>query len=736
MEIGQARGVRSTIRAAMSEAIGLDWASRVSRLIAATAFAILLVIWTVAAGAIWRSHTQAIQGATTASQTLSLMATAFTSKSVSATGLVLSSMLDWVAEEDIETVEQFESILSERRFFDKLRDRIANVNSVDVATFIAPNGKVVMFTRGYPPSPINLSDRDYFKAQLAKDAPPVSLGNVVQNRGTGRWTFYLARQVRSHSGLILGVVIVGIESEYLADFYRRISPSKDIVLSFWRDDGTLLATSGSRTELLGKRFPEAGSLKILSQRPAGGTEYLTTRRLIADTVDEARVLTAKPVPNIPGYVAVSVGMESFLQPWRADRNGMLFIAVLLSLAVGTVARQAQSARRAEYRRRANESEQRVLRAVVDMPLALTAVLDGEGRVLRSNESFDRFFRRSDRPRGLKVVDMPEADAIARFVVGNGEQGEAEIRLNGPTGSQRIVRFAMTRQNLQGWGPCSIIVGTDETAQRAAQVAIAQSAKLITLGEMATGMAHELNQPINVIHMAAQNALAEIVSMEPGDPKPTPTPDLLEFLASKLNTILSQTVRSASLISHMRVFGRTPKETATPFDARNVCNDVLSLIGQQVRTCGISIEIDPRTGPAVVVGHQTMLEQVLINVVLNARDALLTVAERRMRIEIGCWTDDRTVVVEVRDNGPGIPEGIRDRIFDPFFTTKDVGQGTGLGLAISYGIVRDMRGSIRVAPSDVGARIRIELPAARQDSQFGNCCSRHPEAVGVVHTHDT
>lgn len=709
--MGKVRDERSAILAAASGLIGLNWSSKASLRIFAITTVLMLVVWLTAAGAIMHGHSIAVREATETSQTLALIATTFTSKSIAATDLILKSMLDWIADENIETVDQFEMTFGERRYFDKLRERIVNVDQIDVATFISSSGRIVLFTRSYPPPPINVADRDYFKAQSVNGAPSTSLGNAVQNRGNGRWTFYLAKQVTAPSGAILGVVIVGIESDYLAEFYRRITQGGETTLSFWRDDGTVLAVNRSTEGLLGKQFPQAESLKILSQTPEGGTEYVTSRRLLGNPADRMRVLTARPVPNVPGYVVASIGMNKALASWHTERNAISGIAALLTFVIGIASLQLQRSQRESDRRRTDELEQNILRAIVDMPLALTAIFDRHGRVLRSNDSFDRFIQSSGRPRGFMVGDIPEAEEITRFIHGDSEFAEAEVRLVRPPFGQQVVRFSMAKQDLQDLGRCSIIVGIDESAQRAAQVAIAQSAKLITLGEMATGMAHELNQPINIIHMAAQNALFEIQPMEPDDPPPIPTPEMLVFLASKFNTILSQTARAASLISHMQVFGRAPKEVVAPFDAREVCTDALNLIGQQIRTRGIAIDVDAGPNPAMILGHRTMLEQVLINVVLNARDALSTIAEGEKRIEIRCRTDDRTVVVEVEDNGPGIPESIRDRIFDPFFTTKDVGQGTGLGLAISYGIVSDMKGSIRVAPSDVGARIRIELPAA-------------------------
>lgn len=712
METGKVRDARSAILAAAWRLIGLDWSSKMSRRIFTIAAALMLMVWVTAAGAIMHGHSLAVRAATETSQSLALIATAFTSKSIAATELILRSMLDWIADENVETVDQFEKTFGERRYFDKLRERIVNVDQIDVATFISSSGRIVLFTRGYPPLlPINLADRDYFKAQSVKGAPSTSLGNVVQNRGNGRWTFYLAKQVTARSGAILGVVIVGIESDYLAEFYRRITQDGETILSFWRDDGTVLAVNRSTEEVLGKQFPQAESLKILSQTPEGGTEYVTSPRLLGNPADRMRVLTARPVPNVPGYVVASIGMNKALASWRTERAAISGIAALLTFAIGIASLQLQRSERQSALRRHDELEQKILRAIVEMPLALTAIFDRHGRVLRSNDSFDRFFQSSGRPRGFMIGDIPEAEEIARFIHGDDEFAETEVRLARPPVGQQVVRFSLAKRDLQDLGRCTIAVGTDESAQRAAQAAIAQSAKLITLGEMATGMAHELNQPINIIHMAAQNALFEIQPMEPDDPPPVPTPEMLVFLASKFDTILSQTARAASLISHMQVFGRAPKEVVAPFDAREVCTDALNLIGQQIRTRGIAIDVDAGPNPAMILGHRTMLEQVLINVVLNARDALSTIAKREKRIEIRCRTDDRTVVIEVEDNGPGIPESIRDRIFDPFFTTKDVGQGTGLGLSISYGIVSDMKGSIRAAPSVVGAMIRIELPAA-------------------------
>ena len=112
------------------------------------------------------------------------------------------------------------------------------------------------------------------------------------------------------------------------------------------------------------------------------------------------------------------------------------------------------------------------------------------------------------------------------------------------------------------------------------------------------------------------------------------------------------------------------------------------------------------------GYQTTLEQVIVSLLVNARDALRDCGQRDKRVEVSATrAAGGRIVVAVADNGPGVPVAIRDRIFEPFFTTKPVGEGTGLGLATSYGIVRDAGGSLSLGESEAGATFRIDLPAA-------------------------
>ena len=249
---------------------------------------------------------------------------------------------------------------------------------------------------------------------------------------------------------------------------------------------------------------------------------------------------------------------------------------------------------------------------------------------------------------------------------------------------------------------------DVSLRKEAEQQLIQASKLASLGAMATGVAHELNQPLNVIKIGASNLRGDL---EDGVGN---TEDYLQ----QISGIIGQVDRAAKLISHMRVFGRQPVEAAAPFDLGPVRDGLRSLIAAQltaeriVLTFGIDDDLPP------VIGHAVLLEQVLLNIVLNARDAILErrAAERDLRgfIAIVAHRADDKVVIEVEDNGTGIPAEAIDHVFEPFFTTKPIGKGTGLGLAVSYGIVRDMRGNLEAFPAAQGARFVITLPAATGD----------------------
>ena len=243
----------------------------------------------------------------------------------------------------------------------------------------------------------------------------------------------------------------------------------------------------------------------------------------------------------------------------------------------------------------------------------------------------------------------------------------------------------------------------------AEAQLIQASKMATLGEMSAGVAHELNQPLNAIRIGG-DLLKKIV--ERGE---VLEPELTGQVSREIG---AQVERAASIINHLREFGRKsePDELEKVFINKPI-TDVFTVLGQQLKLKQIKVNLDLDETLPPVYGVSNRLEQVFINLVMNARDAIEEMLEKGSEKErdglltIRTYQEKGRVVAVVRDNGNGMPERVKEKIFEPFFTTKDVGRGTGLGLSISYGIIKDYDGTIEVeSMPGSGTTFKITFPA--------------------------
>ncbi|MCB2188458.1 MAG: PAS domain-containing sensor histidine kinase, partial [Deltaproteobacteria bacterium] len=238
-----------------------------------------------------------------------------------------------------------------------------------------------------------------------------------------------------------------------------------------------------------------------------------------------------------------------------------------------------------------------------------------------------------------------------------------------------------------------------------------AAKMATLGEMSAGVAHELNQPLSVLATGGHLLARQTQKGAPPDPA---------LVAQVAREIEEQVGRATRIINHLREFGRKAEVSRSLIDVTEPIAGVFQLLGQQMRVHDIAVHLDLPAGLPPVWADKNRMEQVFINLLLNARDAI---DERRQagdrrggEISVAAREENGQAVVMVRDNGIGIPPALRSRIFEPFFTTKEVGRGTGLGLSISYGIVRDYGGTITVesCPGQ-GSCFRVSFPLAAEEA---------------------
>ena len=240
----------------------------------------------------------------------------------------------------------------------------------------------------------------------------------------------------------------------------------------------------------------------------------------------------------------------------------------------------------------------------------------------------------------------------------------------------------------------------EQELREKQEQLVQAGKLATLGELTTGVAHELNNPLNNIGLFIGNAV-DLIELGMADPKP-------ESILQELHNAMQQVHKATEIISHLRTFGRVTSASREPVGISQVIRRSLSLVQEQLRLRQIVVKLLLPEEEVFVVGNEIQLEQVFINLLTNARDAVANSTRKNITIE--CVARANRVEIRFCDTGPGIPMGLEQRIFDPFFTTKEVGAGTGLGLSITYGIIKEHQGTIVVENCpDGGALFLIQLP---------------------------
>jgi two-component system cell cycle sensor histidine kinase/response regulator CckA len=227
----------------------------------------------------------------------------------------------------------------------------------------------------------------------------------------------------------------------------------------------------------------------------------------------------------------------------------------------------------------------------------------------------------------------------------------------------------------------------------------QAEKMAALGQTISGVAHELNNPLATIL-----SWAERLSRRPG---------LEDAIRRGLETILGESERAARIVRNLLTFARKRQTTRAMVDVNQVARETLALRAYEQRVSNITVLDALAAGLPQVFADGYQLQQVVLNLVINAEQAMLS-ANGRGTLVVRTWHDaeQESVVLEINDDGPGIPADLQPKIFDPFFTTKEVGQGTGLGLTVAYAIVQEHGGRIRLeSRPGAGASFYVEMPVS-------------------------
>ena len=323
---------------------------------------------------------------------------------------------------------------------------------------------------------------------------------------------------------------------------------------------------------------------------------------------------------------------------------------------------------------------------------------GCSRTEANNQSFLELFRPAEREEYASKLKTSQFINQARHVT----KDERSIYVN--------IRVSPS----QYLGQKVLLVTTSDITERLEmEQQLILASKMATLGEMATGVAHELNQPLSVIKTASNYFMRKVNRSQPIENKN------LSTMAGKIDTNVD---RATKIINHLREFGRKSAVETEKVRLNNVLHDAHDILSEQLKLRGIEVVWSLEENLPPIIGDAGRLEQVFINLLINARDAIEERneggGEKDGRITITTRSQQETVLVEVSDTGPGIPEAVIGKIFEPFFTTKKIGKGTGLGLSISYGIVKDCGGTIDAfSEMGKGTRFVIEFPAKLSNNRI-------------------
>jgi len=334
-----------------------------------------------------------------------------------------------------------------------------------------------------------------------------------------------------------------------------------------------------------------------------------------------------------------------------------------------------------------------------------AVVDAEGRVRRANRALGELLGRPvEAVVGSHLCHalLDRSHALMELLdqARRGEGPPPLVARSEPSG--RTVRIVAARITSATPEQSVVVLVEDVTDQRAMETQLIQSEKLAAVGQLVSGVAHELNNPLTSIA-----GLAELL-LEQKAPGPKDR--------GHLEVIHEQAERASRIVRNLLTFARKGPAEEARVDLGEVVRRTLLLMSYDFRLKDVEVKEELATALPEVLGDRHALQQVALNLLTNAAQAVATNPPGRpRRIHVRTWFDGE-VRLRVADTGPGIPDDVVPHVFTPFFTTKEPGHGTGLGLSITYSIVDAHRGRLTLEPSpDGGASFRVDLPAAPTDA---------------------
>jgi PAS domain S-box-containing protein len=582
----------------------------------------------------------------------------------------------------------------------------ASLSSITFVGVTNERGDVVESLQEFAPT--NITDREFFKAHQAGDTGKLLISEPVLGRISGRWAITLTRRINKPDGSFGGIAAISIEPRYLTQLFETTELGSLDVISLVLTNGITLARRKGDDITFGADISKSQLLAEQRAHPSGtyigpgGVDGLL------------RVFAYRTMRDYPVIATVGTLERDAFAAVRFRREVYLGFAIIMTvlMLIGSAITIQLLAR--------NERASHTLReqaSLLDKAQDAILVTDLQRRLTFWNKSAERLYGwTSEEVLGRVVTELfyPDGDAaeVQQAYEDVSRRGEwtGELQPQTRAGQKVMIesRWTLVR-DASGQGRSILSINTDVTARRELEQQFYRAQRLESIGTLAGGIAHDLN-----------NVLAPVI-MGVGLLKDTVTDHASKEI---LATILTSAQRGAEMVSQVLSFARGQEGKRVEIRPADLIAEVVRIARDTLpKNIEIVTEVDAAL-PALL-GDQTQCHQVLLNLCVNARDAMpnggtLTLSAKPATSAPSALSEpspnDRNegayVVIRVEDTGVGMTPQLLDKIFDPFFTTKEAGKGTGLGLSTSLTIVRNHGGYIRVqSEPNRGSRFDVYLPVA-------------------------
>lgn len=353
-------------------------------------------------------------------------------------------------------------------------------------------------------------------------------------------------------------------------------------------------------------------------------------------------------------------------------------------------------------KKVKHSEEKLSQVIEAVP-SIVAWVNNQGQVQGGNEQFYAFTKQNEEVTFAQKLGEIGFDSLQQFIEHMVKSPESEQSGDFSFHFDQETRYFKFIAKKFDADQMIVLVGVDLTSDilknqelERAQAVSLSSSRMAVLGEMASGIAHEINNPLAVINSIVYQIKKRIASNQ------------LDVLPERLAKIESTVMRITKIISGLKTFARDGShDPFEPFYLKKIVDETLELATERLKNLDVAVKLDTIPEDYQLDCRATQISQVLLNLISNARDAIKNLNERW--IHIGFLSQENRLQLFVEDSGSGIPLEVQEKIFRPFFTTKEVGVGTGLGLSISIGIIEAHHGKLYIDNSSAHTRFVIDIP---------------------------